>query len=267
MENGIRIYSGEIDEDDDNPEIRDIRDSMPFAIVGSNTLLEVNGKRVRGRLYPWGVVEVENKDHCDFVKLRNMLIRWVWLHTMCKCGIRYHWCTFNLSASPPPSLIHPPPSLSPSPLTHSPSHSPPLPPPHRTHMQDLKDFTQDVHYENFRKKKLLEGSPAAMGVGGGMEASPSTDAQRIMMEKEKQVRHVTSHMTILYIIVALLLCTHFSSRRCADKWPCCRHSSNKPSTAIRSKIDANSTHYPTDLYSLTIKISTTRQKEGIPVYF
>ena len=30
---------------------------MPFAIVGSNTLLEVNGKRVRGRLYPWGVVE------------------------------------------------------------------------------------------------------------------------------------------------------------------------------------------------------------------
>lgn len=31
----------------------------------------------------------------------------------------------------------------------------------RTHMQDLKDYTQDVHYENFRKKKLLEGSPAA----------------------------------------------------------------------------------------------------------
>lgn len=50
---------------------------MPFSIVGSNSLLEVNGKRVRGRLYPWGVVEVENKDHCDFVKLRNMLIRWV----------------------------------------------------------------------------------------------------------------------------------------------------------------------------------------------
>ncbi len=50
---------------------------MPFSIVGSNTLLEVNGKRVRGRLYPWGVVEVENKDHCDFVKLRNMLIRLV----------------------------------------------------------------------------------------------------------------------------------------------------------------------------------------------
>lgn len=55
---------------------------MPFSIVGSNTLLEVNGKRVRGRLYPWGVVEVENKDHCDFVKLRNMLIRWVCVGTL-----------------------------------------------------------------------------------------------------------------------------------------------------------------------------------------
>lgn len=29
----------------------------------------------------------------------------------------------------------------------------------RTHMQDLKDYTQDVHYENFRKKKLLQASP------------------------------------------------------------------------------------------------------------
>ena len=26
-------------------------------------------------------------------------------------------------------------------------------------MQDLKDYTQDVHYENFRKKKLLQASP------------------------------------------------------------------------------------------------------------
>ena len=29
--------------------------------------------------------------------------------------------------------------------------------PHRTHMQDVKDIIQDVHYENFRKKKLLQG--------------------------------------------------------------------------------------------------------------
>ena len=34
-----------------------LQEIIPFAVVGSNTLLEVNGKRVRGRLYPWGVVE------------------------------------------------------------------------------------------------------------------------------------------------------------------------------------------------------------------
>lgn len=47
---------------------------MPFAVCGANTLLEVRGRKVRGRLYPWGVVEVENPDHCDFIKLRTMLI-------------------------------------------------------------------------------------------------------------------------------------------------------------------------------------------------
>ena len=31
--------------------------SMPFAVVGSNATIEVQGKKVRGRRYPWGVVE------------------------------------------------------------------------------------------------------------------------------------------------------------------------------------------------------------------
>uniref|UniRef100_A0A3P8ZPK5 Septin-type G domain-containing protein n=1 Tax=Esox lucius TaxID=8010 RepID=A0A3P8ZPK5_ESOLU len=52
-----------------------IHDSIPFAVIGSNTVVEAKGKRVRGRLYPWGIVEVENSAHCDFVKLRNMLVR------------------------------------------------------------------------------------------------------------------------------------------------------------------------------------------------
>ena len=30
---------------------------------------------VRARRYPWGIVEVENEDHCDFVKLREALLR------------------------------------------------------------------------------------------------------------------------------------------------------------------------------------------------
>ncbi|XP_069022850.1 septin 5b isoform X1 [Embiotoca jacksoni] len=50
-------------------------ESTPFAVIGSNTVVEARGQRVRGRLYPWGIVEVENPSHCDFVKLRTMLIR------------------------------------------------------------------------------------------------------------------------------------------------------------------------------------------------
>ena len=30
---------------------------IPFAVVGSNTVLEVGGKKIRGRKYPWGIVE------------------------------------------------------------------------------------------------------------------------------------------------------------------------------------------------------------------
>ncbi|XP_034752907.1 septin 5b [Etheostoma cragini] len=71
-----------------------VQESTPFAVIGSNTVVEARGQRVRGRLYPWGIVEVENPSHCDFVKLRTMLIR--------------------------------------------------------THMHDLKDITNDVHYENYR---------------------------------------------------------------------------------------------------------------------
>ena len=33
--------------------------SVPFAVVGSNTVIDCKGKKVRGRLYPWGVVEGE----------------------------------------------------------------------------------------------------------------------------------------------------------------------------------------------------------------
>ena len=40
-------------------------------------MVEVSGKKVRGRLYPWGVAEVDNLSHSDFTTLRNMLVRWV----------------------------------------------------------------------------------------------------------------------------------------------------------------------------------------------
>nr|XP_020480769.1 septin-5-like isoform X2 [Monopterus albus] len=77
--NGIKIYQFpdcDSDEDEDiKQQDKELKESTPFAVIGSNTVVEARGQRVRGRLYPWGVVEVENPSHCDFVKLRTMLIR------------------------------------------------------------------------------------------------------------------------------------------------------------------------------------------------
>ncbi|NXA51931.1 SEPT2 protein, partial [Nothocercus julius] len=97
-EHGIRIYQlPDADSDEDEEFKEQTRASIPFAVIGSNQLIEVKGKKIRGRLYPWGVVEVENPEHNDFLKLRTMLV---------------------------------------------------------THMQDLQEVTQDLHYENFRSERL-----------------------------------------------------------------------------------------------------------------
>ncbi|KAI1894013.1 hypothetical protein AGOR_G00129620 [Albula goreensis] len=76
---GIKIYQFPDCDSDEDEEFKqqdqELKESIPFAVIGSNTVVEAKGKRVRGRLYPWGIVEVENAAHCDFVKLRNMLVR------------------------------------------------------------------------------------------------------------------------------------------------------------------------------------------------
>ena len=103
----IPFYQPETHENDD-PEIiqenRDVLSKFPFAIVGSEKEVQVGKKTVRGRVYPWGVIEVENEDHCDFVKLRHMLIR--------------------------------------------------------SHMEELKEHTNNVLYETYRISKLQEVGPA-----------------------------------------------------------------------------------------------------------
>ncbi|XP_025091246.1 septin-2-like isoform X3 [Pomacea canaliculata] len=75
---GIKIYplpDCDSDEDEDYKEqCRQLKNAVPFAVVGANAIIEVKGRKVRGRMYPWGVVEVENPEHCDFIKLRTMLI-------------------------------------------------------------------------------------------------------------------------------------------------------------------------------------------------
>lgn len=126
----IKIYEFpdlEEAEEAERKENRRMKDRVPFAVVGSNTVIEVGeGQKVRGRRYPWGVVDIENMDHCDFIPLRNMLIR--------------------------------------------------------THLQDLKDVTNLVHYENFRCRKLA-------GV-----AEPNTDKlpnkNPLFMIEEEQREHI-----------------------------------------------------------------------------
>jgi septin 3/9/12 len=73
----IRLYPFDTDEDDQeesqwNSAIRAI---IPFAIVGSETNVIIDGRSVRGRKNRWGVVNVEDETHCEFVKLRNFLLR------------------------------------------------------------------------------------------------------------------------------------------------------------------------------------------------
>ena len=51
------------------------QNTIPFAVVGSANNLIIDGKSVRGRKNRWGVVNVEDVNHCEFMHLRNFLLR------------------------------------------------------------------------------------------------------------------------------------------------------------------------------------------------
>ncbi|XP_059045709.1 septin-7 isoform X2 [Achroia grisella] len=104
---------------------RAVRSRVPFAVVGANTVIEQDGRKIRGRKYPWGIAEVENLEHCDFLALRNMVIR--------------------------------------------------------THLQDLKDVTSSVHYENYRCRKL-----AGLSHDGKPHRINSNKNPLAQMEEEKR---------------------------------------------------------------------------------
>ncbi|XP_790953.3 septin-11 [Strongylocentrotus purpuratus] len=75
VSNGVQIYQFPTDDET----VADLNSTMnghlPFAVVGSTEEVKMGNKMVRARQYPWGIVQVENENHCDFVKLREMLIR------------------------------------------------------------------------------------------------------------------------------------------------------------------------------------------------
>ncbi|CAG8551983.1 7823_t:CDS:10 [Rhizophagus irregularis] len=73
----IKLYPYDSDElDDDERALNErIKQMIPFAIVGSEKNVVIDGKSVRGRRNRWGVINVENEDHCEFVHLRDFLTR------------------------------------------------------------------------------------------------------------------------------------------------------------------------------------------------
>ncbi|BFZ13018.1 hypothetical protein BsWGS_16059 [Bradybaena similaris] len=135
----IRIY--EFPDCDDEEEMKvqkKLRDRVPFAVVGSNRIIEVGGKRVRGRQYPWGIVEVENLEHNDFIALRNMVIR--------------------------------------------------------THMQDLKDVTNNVHYENFRYNKLAPTTAEGKVKPGSLSKDPMSQMAEERQEHNNKMKKMEAEM-------------------------------------------------------------------------
>jgi cell division control protein 12 len=74
----IQVYSCPIDSDDEGTTKRNrtMMDALPFAVIGSTQdVMTADGRKVKGREYSWGVAEVENDAHCDFKRLRSLLIR------------------------------------------------------------------------------------------------------------------------------------------------------------------------------------------------
>lgn len=54
----IKIYEFPDTEDEEETKLHKVlKDRVPFAVVGSNTVIEVDGKKIRGRKYPWGIAE------------------------------------------------------------------------------------------------------------------------------------------------------------------------------------------------------------------
>lgn len=73
----LKVFPYDNEEFDEEERILNgqIKSLVPFAVVGSEKSIIVNGKQVRGRQNRWGVINVEDENHCEFVYLRNFLLR------------------------------------------------------------------------------------------------------------------------------------------------------------------------------------------------
>lgn len=74
----IPIYNFPYDiEEDDRDTIEEnslLKSMLPFAIVTSSEVIDINGRAVRARRYPWGIVDIENPQHSDYGSLRSAIL-------------------------------------------------------------------------------------------------------------------------------------------------------------------------------------------------
>ena len=115
---------------------------IPFAVVGANAEVSTpEGRKVRGRQYPWGIIESDNEEHCDFVKLRQMVIR--------------------------------------------------------THMEELKEHTNNALYENYRSDKLT-----TLGVAQDSsvfkEVNPSVKQEEEKSLHEQKLAKMETEMRMVF---------------------------------------------------------------------
>ncbi|KAI1354225.1 Septin-type guanine nucleotide-binding (G) domain-containing protein [Xylaria sp. FL0043] len=92
----LKMYPYDNDElDDEERSINtQIKSLVPFAVVGSEKSIIVNGQQVRGRQNRWGVINVEDETHCEFVYLRNFLLR-THLQDLIETTSQIHYETFR----------------------------------------------------------------------------------------------------------------------------------------------------------------------------
>jgi len=117
----------------------EILNKMPFAVVGSDDEVVLgDGQCVRGRKYPWGLIEIENLEHCDFTALRNLLIRY--------------------------------------------------------YMLDLVDTSNNVHYENYRCRKLTGIGPDNKKSVKDSNKNPLAQMEEEKKEHDNKMRKMETEM-------------------------------------------------------------------------
>ncbi|KAL2265330.1 hypothetical protein VTJ83DRAFT_6430 [Remersonia thermophila] len=92
----LKMYPYDNDELDEEERAinSQIKNLIPFAVVGSEKSIIINGKQVRGRQNRWGVINVEDENHCEFVYLRNFLLR-THLQDLIETTSQIHYETFR----------------------------------------------------------------------------------------------------------------------------------------------------------------------------